>query len=150
MQSTIAIIEKGSFKKKIADIRVGDTVRVHQRIKEGKKERIQVFEGLVISYTKRHSLSAFITVRKVASGIGVEKGWFVNSPNIVKIQILKRSKVHQAVLGYMRARAGKSARMSEQDFDRTAVNEADDRTAHQVAMEAQQTASKTNADSIPL
>ena len=62
-------------------------------IKEGKKERIQVFEGLVISYKKTGSVGALITVRKVASGVGVEKSWFVHSPNVVKIQIIKRSKV---------------------------------------------------------
>lgn len=142
MQEALAIIEKQSLKKKIADIHVGDTVRVHQRIREGKKERIQVFEGLVISYRKQKSLNAFVTVRKVASGVGVEKSWFVHSPNVVKVQIVKRSKVRQAVLGYMRARSGKSARMSDQDFDRTAVNEADDRTIEQITKEEQATIAK--------
>jgi large subunit ribosomal protein L19 len=135
MQETLAKIEKGSIKKKIADVRVGDTVRVHQRIKEGKKERVQIFEGLVISYRKQGSVGAIITVRKVASGVGVEKSWFVHSPNVVKIQIIKRSKVRRAVLNYMRARSGKSARMAEQDFDRNAANDADDRTAEQIAEE---------------
>ena len=137
MQEAIAAIEKGSMKKKIADIRVGDTIRVHQRIKEGKKERIQIFEGLVISYRKQNGIGAFITVRKVASGVGVEKSWFVNSPNVVKIQIVKRSKVRQAVLGYMRERSGKSARMIDQDFDRNAANEADDRTSAQASADEQ-------------
>lgn len=133
MQEALAAIEKSSMKKKIADIRVGDTVRVHQRIKEGKKERIQVFEGLVISYRKQNGIGAFITVRKVASGVGVEKSWFVNSPNVVKIQIMKRSKVRQAALGYMRERSGKSARMADQEFDRNTANESDDRTVSQVS-----------------
>lgn len=137
MQEALAAIEKGSMKKKIADIRVGDTIRVHQRIKEGKKERIQIFEGLVISYRKQNGIGAFITVRKVASGVGVEKSWFVNSPNVVKIQIVKRSKVRQAVLGYMRERSGKSARMIDQDFDRNAANEADDRTSAQASADEQ-------------
>lgn len=135
MQEALKAIEKNSIKKQVADIRVGDTVRVHQKIKEGKKERVQIFEGLVISYKKAGSLSAFITVRKVASGVGVEKSWFVHSPSVVKIQIVKRSKVRRAVLSYMRARSGKSARMAEQEFDRTAANEADERTHAQIAEE---------------
>ena len=132
MQEALKAIEKGSIKKQVADIRVGDTVRVHQKIKEGKKERVQVFEGLVISYKKTGSVGAMITVRKVASGVGVEKSWFVHSPNVVKIQIMKRSKVKRAVLSYMRARSGKSARMAERDFDRNEANNADDRTASQI------------------
>lgn len=135
MQEALKAIEKGSIKKQIADIRVGDTVRVHQKIKEGKKERVQIFEGLVISYKKTGSIGAMITVRKVASGVGVEKSWFVHSPSVVKIQIMKRSKVKRAVLSYMRARSGKSARMAEQDFDRNTANEADDRTESQIAEE---------------
>lgn len=135
MQEALKAIEKNSIKKQVADIRVGDTVRVHQKIKEGKKERVQIFEGLVISYKKAGSVSAFITVRKVASGVGVEKSWFVHSPSVVKIQIVKRSKVRRAVLSYMRARSGKSARMAEQEFDRTAANEADERTHAQIAEE---------------
>lgn len=135
MQEALKAIEKGSIKKQIAAIHVGDTVRVHQKIKEGKKERIQIFEGLVISYKKTGSVGAMITVRKVASGVGVEKSWFVHSPSVVKIQIMKRSKVSRAVLSYMRARSGKSARMAEQDFDRAAANTADDRTEAQIAEE---------------
>jgi large subunit ribosomal protein L19 len=153
MQETLAKIEKGSIKKKIADVRVGDTVRVHQKIKEGKKERVQIFEGLVISYRKQGSVGAIITVRKVASGVGVEKSWFVHSPNVVKIQIVKRSKVRRAVLNYMRARSGKSARMAEQDFDRNAANDADDRTAEQIAEEektkiAESEKAKANEDEL--
>lgn len=135
MQDALATIEKGSLKKKLPQIRVGDTIRVHQRIKEGKKERVQVFEGLVIRYRKTNSVQAFVTVRKVASGIGVEKSWFVHSPNVVKIQITKRSKVRRAFLSYMRERAGKSARMAEQEFNKVAANEADERTEAQIAEE---------------
>ncbi len=135
MQEALATIEKGSLKKKLPEIRVGDTIRVHQRIKEGKKERVQIFEGLVISYRKTNSVQAFVTVRKIASGVGVEKSWFVHSPNIVKIQIVKRSKVRRAFLSYMRERAGKSARMAEQEFNKAAANEADERTEAQIAEE---------------
>lgn len=135
MQEALTTIEKGSLKKKLPQIRVGDTIRVHQRIKEGKKERVQVFEGLVIRYRKTNSVQAFVTVRKVASGVGVEKSWFVHSPNVVKIQITKRSKVRRAFLSYMRERAGKSARMTEQEFNKVAANEADERTEAQIAEE---------------
>ena len=110
---------------------------MHQRITEGKKERIQIFEGLVISFRRTGGVGAFITVRKVASGVGVEKSWFVHSPNVVKIQITKRSKVRRAVLSYMRSRSGKSARMAEQDFDRNAVNDADDRIQPEITKEDQ-------------
>ncbi len=137
MQEALNAIEKGSLKKKISDIRVGDTVRVHQRIKEGKKERVQIFEGLVISYRRSGGIGAIITVRKVASGIGVEKSWFVHSPSVEKIQITKRSKVRQAVLSYMRLRSGKSARMTEQGFDKNIANESDERTTAQLAKEEQ-------------
>ncbi len=143
MQEALAAIEKGSIKKKIADIRVGDSVRVHQRIKEGKKERVQIFEGLVISYRRTGGVGAIITVRKVASGVGVEKSWFVNSPNVIKIQIVKRSKVRRAVLTYMRSRSGKSARMSDKEFDRNSANEADERTPAQI-LEAEQKATEAN------
>lgn len=144
MHEALATIEKGSLKKQLPAVRVGDTVKVHQRIKEGKKERVQIFEGLVIRYRRTNSVQAFITVRKVASGVGVEKSWFVHSPNVVKIQVVKRSKVRRAFLSYMRERSGKSARMADQDFDRTAVNAADDRTAAQI--EADEKAKITEAE----
>lgn len=134
----IQAIEKAQMKTKIADIRVGDTVRVHQKITEGKKTRIQVFEGLVIRYRKVSSLQAFITVRKITGGIGVEKSWFVHSPSVEKIQVVKRSKVRRAFLSYMRDRRGKSARMAEMGFDKDAVNESDSRTKDDLAKEEQE------------
>ncbi|MBI2798224.1 50S ribosomal protein L19 [Candidatus Saccharibacteria bacterium] len=133
----LASIEKAQLKTKLPSVRVGDTVRVHQLIREGNKQRVQVFEGLAIRYRKVNSLQAFITVRKIASGIGVEKSWFVHSPNVQKIEVVKRSKVRRAVLSYMRERRGKSARMSELEFDKAGTNEADTRTAAQIAAEEQ-------------
>lgn len=133
----IDVLENSMKKAKIADVRVGDTVRVHQKIREGNKSRIQVFEGLVIRYRKVNSLAAYITVRKITSGVGVEKSWFVHSPNVEKIEVMKRSKVRRAFLTYMRARQGKSARMTEADFDKTAANQADGRTAQDIAAEEQ-------------
>lgn len=133
--NAITELETSQKKTKIAEIHVGDTVRVHQRITEGKKNRVQVFEGLVIRYSKAGSLQAIITVRKIASGIGVEKSWLVHSPNVERIQVMKRSKVRRAFLSYMRDRSGKSARLAEMGFDKEAVNVADNRTAKQIAEE---------------
>lgn len=133
----LEVIEKSQLKTKLPDVKAGDTVRVHQLIREGSKQRVQIFEGLVIRYRKVNSLQAFVTVRKIASGIGVEKSWFVHSPNVQKIEVVKRSKVRRAFLGYMRTRRGKSARMNELEFDRSSANEADDRTKAQIAAEEQ-------------
>jgi large subunit ribosomal protein L19 len=135
--NAISTLEASQKKTKIAEIHVGDTVRVHQRITEGKKSRVQVFEGLVIRYSKSGSLQAIITVRKIASGIGVEKSWLVHSPNVEKIQVVKRSKVRKAFLSYMRDRRGKSARLAEMGFDKDAVNASDNRTTAQIADEEQ-------------
>lgn len=133
--NAIAELETSQKKTKLPEVHVGDTVRIHQRITEGKKSRVQVFEGLVIRYRKTGSVQAFITVRKIASGIGVEKSWFVHSPSIEKIQVVKRSKVRKAFLSYMRDRSGKSARLAEMGFDKDAVNQSDNRTAAGIAQE---------------
>ena len=110
-------------KKKVVDVRSGDTVKVTQKIKEGEKFRLQVFEGVVIRTDRKDSHTARITVRKVASGVGVEKSFLIHSPLVEKIEIVKRSKVRRNNLSYLRARSGKSARLSAKDFDRTAVND---------------------------
>lgn len=106
----------------VVDVRTGDTVRVHQKIKEGNKERIQVFEGVVIRTDRKNSLSSRITVRKVTSGIGVEKSFLLHSPLVVKIEVTKRSKVRRKYLSFLRERSGKSARLKAIAFDRAAVN----------------------------
>ena len=110
-------------KKAVVDVRSGDTVKVTQRIKEGDKSRLQVFEGVVIRTDRKDSHTARITVRKVASGVGVEKSFLIHSPLVEKIEITKRSKVRRKNLSYLRARSGKSARLTGKDFDRTAVND---------------------------
>ncbi len=133
----IQSVEKSSLKAKLPDVRPGDTVRVHQMIREGNKQRVQIFEGVVIRRKSMNSLQASITVRKIASGVGVEKTWFMHSPNVVKIEVVRRAKVRRAFLGYMRGLRGKAARMAEQEFDRAAANEADARTGAQIAAEAQ-------------
>lgn len=110
-------------KKAVVDVRSGDTVKVTQKIKEGGKFRLQVFEGVVIRVDRKESHTARIVVRKVTSGVGVEKSYLIHSPLVEKIEVTKRSKVRRNNLSYLRDRSGKSARLSAKDFDRAAVND---------------------------
>ena len=110
-------------KKAVVDVRSGDTVKVTQKIKEGSKFRLQTFEGVVIRVDRKNSHTERIVVRKVTSGVGVEKSYLVHSPLVEKIEITKRSKVRRNNLSYLRQRSGKSARLTGKDFDRTAVND---------------------------
>ena len=116
-------------KPKVVDVRSGDTVRVHQKIKEGAKERTQIFEGVVIRCDRKESLTSRITVRKVTSGVGVEKSFLLHSPLVLKVEITKRSKVRRNYLTYLRARSGKSARLAAVNFDRETVNDVRDYAA---------------------
>jgi len=100
----------------LPDIRPGDTVLVHQKIKEGNKERIQVFEGVVIAKKHGKGPSGTITVRKVVEGIGVERIFPIHSPVISKIEIAKRGKVRRAKLYYLRATKGKKAKIKKKEF----------------------------------
>lgn len=109
-------------KKAVVDVRSGDTVKVTQKIKEGDKFRFQVFEGVVIRVDRKESHTARIVVRKIASGIGVEKSFLLHSPLVEKIEVVKRAKVRRNYLSYLRHRSGKSARLVTRDFDRAAVN----------------------------
>jgi len=102
-----------STKGTAPDIRVGYTVRVHQKIKEGGKERIQIFEGLVIKVNAGYGSDKTFTVRKIVSGVGVEKIFPLHSANIAQIEIVKKAKIRRAKLFYMRERTGKSARLKE-------------------------------------
>ena len=110
-------------KKAVVDVRSGDTVKVTQRIKEGDKFRFQTFEGVVIRVDRKDSHTARIVVRKVTSGVGVEKSYLIHSPLVEKIEITKRAKVRRNNLSYLRQRSGKSARLRGKDFDRAAVND---------------------------
>ena len=110
------------MKKAVLDVRSGDTVRVSQKIKEGDKFRIQVFEGTVIRVDKKNSATARIVVRKVASGVGVEKSFLLHSPLVEKIEIVRRGKVRRNNLRFLRERSGKSARLISKDFARKAAN----------------------------
>ena len=110
-------------KKAVVDVRSGDTVKVTQKIKEGDKSRLQTFEGVVIRVDRKESHTARIVVRKVTSGVGVEKSYLIHSPLVEKIEITKRAKVRRNNLSYLRQRSGKSARLKGRDFDRVAVND---------------------------
>ena len=115
-------VGNAQMKKAVLDVRSGDTVRVSQKIKEGDKFRIQVFEGTVIRVDKKNSATARIVVRKVASGVGVEKSFLLHSPLVEKIEIVRRGKVRRNNLRFLRERSGKSARLISKDFDRKDAN----------------------------
>lgn len=148
MESIIESVQSKYRKKKVVEVRTGDVVRVSQRIKEGSKERVQVFEGLVIRTRRSGSLTSTITVRRIASGVGVEKTFMLHSPLVEKVEVVKRSKVRRKYLSYMRERGGKSARLAGQDFDRKAVNSVNDIEEEPVQKpeEATATKEKTNQD----
>ena len=129
-------------KPQVVDVRSGDTVRVHQKIKEGAKERVQIFEGVVIRCDRKDSATSRITVRKITSGVGVEKSFLLHSPAVLKVEITKRSKVRRNYLTYLRARSGKSARLTAVDFDRAAVNDIRDLEAEKAEAEAKEAAAK--------
>ncbi len=132
----IDLIEAPHRKPALAQVQSGDTVRVHQRIREGAKQRIQIFEGMVIRTKKLGEISASITVRRIASGVGVEKTFLLHSPNIVKVDVVRRSKVRRNFLSYLRARKGKATRLQEKDFDREATNVSEPEPSEQVAAES--------------
>ena len=108
----IKSIEHEQLKNKVPDIRVGNTVRVHQRIKEGNRQRIQVFEGIVIK-KQNGGLNETFTVRRVAYGVGVEKTFLLHSPLIEKIETVRVGKARRAKLYYLRERLGKAAKTKE-------------------------------------
>ncbi len=122
MQSVIQQIEAKYLKPAVVNVRSGDTVKVHQKIREGAKERIQIFQGLVIRTDQKGGHLSRITVRRIASGVGVEKSFLLHSPLVVAVEITKRSKVRRNFLTYMRERTGKAARLTGIVFDREAVN----------------------------
>jgi large subunit ribosomal protein L19 len=122
-------VNNAQKKSSVVDVKSGDTVRVHQKIKEGNKERIQIFEGVVIRTDRPKSHTARITVRKVASGVGVEKGFMIHSPLVEKIEVVRRSKVRRNYLSFLRDRSGKSARLKGLNFDREGVNDIHDEEA---------------------
>ena len=136
-------------KKAVVDVRSGDTVKVTQRIKEGDKSRLQVFEGVVIRTDRKASHTARITVRKIASGVGVEKSFLIHSPLVEKIEIVKRSNVRRNNLSYLRERSGKSARLTATDFDRAAVNNVEAETSSDENSEKPEAESTSDQQTAP-
>ena len=112
MSDIIREIEAEQLKSKVDDFNVGDTVKVYGKIKEGNRERIQVFEGIVLKRQGGSSRETF-TVRKSSGGIGVEKTWPVHSPFVDNIEVVRRGKVRRAKLNYLRDRVGKRAKVKE-------------------------------------
>ena len=112
MNDIIKNIEAAQMKQSVPEFRVGDTVKVSAKIKEGNRERIQVFEGTVIKRQGGSSRETF-TVRKFSNGIGVEKTWPLHSPNVDKIEVVRLGKVRRAKLNYLRQRTGKAAKVKE-------------------------------------
>lgn len=108
----IKSIEAEQLKAEVPEFSVGDTVRVYAKIKEGNRERIQVFEGTVLKKQGGSNRATF-TVRKLSNGVGVEKTWPLHSPNVEKVEVVRRGKVRRAKLFYLRDRVGKKAKVKE-------------------------------------
>ena len=108
----IKAFTKEQLKTEVPVLNIGDTVKVHNRIKEGTRERIQIFEGTIIA-KRGGGISETFTVRRISYGIGVEKTFPVHSPNVEKVEIVRRGKVRRAKLFYLRDRVGKSAKVKE-------------------------------------
>ena len=112
MSDIIREIEKEQLKAEVPEFAVGDTVKVHNRIVEGEKSRIQIFEGTVIKRQNGSNRETF-TVRKISNGVGVEKTWPLHSPNVEKIEVVRHGKVRRGKLYYLRDRVGKKAKVKE-------------------------------------
>ncbi|WMC92662.1 50S ribosomal protein L19 [Kineothrix sp. MB12-C1] len=112
MNNIIREIEAEQLKESVSEFHVGDTVRVYGKIKEGNRERIQIFEGTVMKMQGGSNRATF-TVRKNSNGIGVEKTWPLHSPNVEKVEVVRRGKVRRAKLNYLRGRIGKKAKVKE-------------------------------------
>ncbi len=112
MNDIIKSIEEAQLKPEVAQFHVGDTVKVYAKIREGNRERIQVFEGTVLK-RQNGGIRETFTVRKISNGVGVERTWPVHSPRIEKIEVVRFGKVRRAKLNYLRQRSGKSAKVKE-------------------------------------
>ncbi len=135
MNSVLKDVSDSYKKSKIIDVRSGDTVRVHQKIKEGNKERVQIFEGLVIRVKNKNSQTASILVRRQTGGVGVEKSYLLHSPLVTKVEVVKRGKVRRNYLTYMRDLKGKATRLTGVNFDKQAVNDVPDFEAEKAEAE---------------
>lgn len=112
MNTIIEAFASKQLKNEIPSFNIGDTIRVHNRIKEGNRERIQMFEGTVIA-KRNGGIGETFTVRRISYGVGVEKTFPIHSPNVVKVDVIRTGKVRRAKLFYLRDRVGKSAKVKE-------------------------------------
>ena len=112
MNEIIKEIEQAQLKESVDKFNVGDTVKVYGQIKEGNRERVQVFEGTVLKIQGGSNRETF-TVRKISNGVGVEKTWPMHSPNVEKVEVVRTGKVRRAKLNYLRNRVGKKAKVKE-------------------------------------
>lgn len=112
MNEIIREIEAAQLKAEVPEFKTGDTVRVHALIKEGNRERVQIFEGTVLKKQGGSTRETF-TVRKSSNGVGVEKTWPIHSPHVVKVEVIRQGKVRRAKLNYLRDRVGKAAKVKE-------------------------------------
>ena len=108
----VKVLAEQQIKTDLPELKVGDTVKVHQKIKEGNRERIQIFEGTIIAM-KHSGINKTVTVRRISYGVGVEKTFPVHSPNIAKFEVVRHGKVRRAKLYYLRGRVGKAAKVKE-------------------------------------
>lgn len=116
MNNKLEIFNKNLMKKDLPEIRPGDTVKIYQKLKEGEKHKVQTFEGLVLARKHGKGLSGTITVRRLTLGVGVEKIFPIHSPNIEKMEILKRGKARRAKLYYLKTAKGKGAKLKKEEF----------------------------------
>ena len=130
MPNAIQLLDQELLKPEVPALRPGDSVRVHVKVVEGNRERIQVFEGIVIGLRGSGSKQTF-TVRRIAHGVGVERSFLLHSPRIEKIDVLRHGKVRRAKLYYLRGRVGKGARIQEKRQTSASTSTADDREAGQ-------------------
>nr|WP_297179221.1 50S ribosomal protein L19 [uncultured Agathobaculum sp.] len=108
----VKVLSEQQLKSDLPELKIGDTVKVHAKIKEGNRERIQIFEGIIIA--KKHvGVNQTVTVRRISYGVGVEKTFPVHSPNVAKFEVVRSGKVRRAKLYYLRGRVGKAAKVAE-------------------------------------
>jgi large subunit ribosomal protein L19 len=131
--------------KKLPELRPGDTIKVHQKIKEGEKERIQIFEGIIIAKKHGKGISGTMTVRKVVDGVGVERVFPIHSPSIDKIEVVRHGKVRRAKLYYLRTAKGKKAKLKRKDFAAAIADKPDEaQTVEEAPVETPKTEDTPN------
>lgn len=108
----VKVLAEQQIRTDLPELKIGDTVKVHAKIKEGNRERVQIFEGTIIAM-KHSGINKTVTIRRISYGVGVEKTFPVNSPNIAKFEVVRNGKVRRAKLYYLRGRVGKAAKVQE-------------------------------------